>query len=409
MIVLLCQREDKSLTEGIASDLTKAFSGHIEVTLFLADERGFWTKEPSWDDLLIVAFNENPNFPQHGTDFIQDYLQKRNGNGLLLPVALKSGHARPPNVAEAFKSFVFDPVATEVRNRLVKRIGAMIGLRIQQRENTIFVSYRATDGMAIAAQLDQYLRSIGYPVWRDEAKEIDGETKILPGSQVQDQIDEALAKASILLLVDTPAAPHSRWISHEVDTANGLLLPILPLCFREKGDSKQGPRFPSLLQHQRWVSLPLPTSGTPLLKDDELASVVSQMEDYLCELIQRKCRVPFLVEREFVTRSFTWNLLDKKLLVGESVKGTGTRFPTRVLSHCSIFDHVHGPGMKAFSDFMAKLGHPNFSLYIYDGEIIPEPQLLNFIKQNPSNDGVFILHHQELAALIESNFAMKTI
>lgn len=123
--------------------------------------------------------------------------------------------------------------------------GAMIGLRVQQRDNAIFVSYRATDGKSIAVQLEEYLKNLGYPVWLDEAKELDGETKILPGTEVQSQIDEALAKSSILLLLDTPDAPHSRWITHEVETANGLLLPILPLCFRAATDGKKGPRFPS--------------------------------------------------------------------------------------------------------------------------------------------------------------------
>lgn len=286
----------------------------------------------------------------------------------------------------------------------------MIGLRVQQRENKIFISYRASDGKTIAIQLEGHLKNLGYPVWRDEAKEIDGETKILPGSPVQNQIDTALEEASIVVLLDTPDAPASRWITHEVDTANGLLLPVLPLCFREKTDRMKGSRFVALTQLQRWVALPLPGSGvTPPLPDAELDLIVTEMEQYLCELIQRKCRVPAIVEKEFTSRSFTWELLDKRLLVGESVKGKDTRVPTKVLSHCSVFDRVHGPAMKAFSDFMAKSGRPNHSLYIYDGEVIPESQLVAFIQANPSKDGVAILHHQELAALIDPNFTTLSV
>jgi hypothetical protein len=407
MIYVLFQRENRNVAEAISADLVKVFGGHIDVILGVADEHGAWLCEVSWDDLLVVIFDER-EFPKTGSDLIRDYLQKRK-KGLLLPVALKIERVLPPEAAEAFKALVFDSAAQGVTGRLVKRAGAMIGLRVQQRDNKIFISYRASDGTAIAIQLEQCLKDLGYPVWRDEALEIDGETKILPGTPVQNQIDEALAKASIVLLVDTPAAPYSLWITHEVDTANGLLLPILPVCFRNNADSIKGPRFQSLLQHQRWISLPLPAGASPPLRDDQLASIVDYMEQYLCELIQRKCRVPFIVEREFVARSFTWELLDRKLLVGESLKGVDTRFPTKILSHCSIFDHVHASGMKAFSDFMAKSGRPNFSLYIYDGEMIPEPQLLEFIKQNPSKDSVFILHHQELAALIDSNFAMKAL
>ena len=45
-----------------------------------------------------------------------------------------------------------------------------------------------------------------------------------------------------------------------------------------------------------------------------------------------------------------------------------------------------------------------YSLYIYDGELIPESQLKDIIEAVPGDDGVVILHHQELAALIDSNF-----
>src|SRR5207249_1966155 len=116
-------------------------------------------------------------------------------------------------------------------------------------------------------------------------------TKILPGTPVQNQIDAALDDASIVLLLDTPAAPGSRWITHEIETANGMVLPVLPLCFRDKSDSKKGSRFTSLTQLQRWVALTLPPAGaTPPLTGGELDQIVTEMEQFLCELMQRKCR-----------------------------------------------------------------------------------------------------------------------
>jgi hypothetical protein len=404
MIVLLHSDSGQAIAETCASNLREAFKGQIEVSLTAAASPSAWPRDVDWDDLLIVVFDET-QFPEAGNNYIADYLAKRKAKALILPVALKHGHTRPPKTAAAIKALEFDAKAAGVDGRIVRRTGAMLGLRVQQRDNQIFISYRGSDGTEIAKQLEERLVSLGYPVWRDEARELDGETKILPGGDVQRQIDEALDRASLVLLLDTPAAPHSVWIKHEVDTANGSLLPILPLCFRTKTDPKKAPRFGSLLSLQRWVSLPfLQPLPAPPLSEDDLLLIVSEMETYICDIFRRKCRVPFIVEKEFVSRDFVWRMLDKRLLMAESIKRRSARLSTKVLSHCSIFDQVHGPALERFSTFLKSTGRPNHSLYIYDGELIPEPQLQEVIDARPTDDGVVILHHQELAALIDSNF-----
>jgi hypothetical protein len=220
---------------------------------------------------------------------------------------------------------------------------------------------------------------------------------------VQKQIDAALADANLMLLVDTPEAPRSGWIRHEVDTANASLLPILPLCSREKDDPKQGPRFRSLLDLRRWVPLPLaePAKVAPLTPA-ELDHIVAETDRYLCEIFQRRCRVPFIVEKAFVSRDFAWRALDKRLLMFESEKKRATRLTTRVVSHCSIFDQLHGPALKRFLAFLTDSGHPNFSLYVYEGEMMPEAEVEEILQQEAGS--VIVLHHQELATLIDSNF-----
>lgn len=369
-----------------------------------ASTSGKWPAEVSWDDLLLIVY-DGVEFPDAGNRYIQEYLDARNGMGPLLPVALDSRNRRPPSAASSVKALQFDALAGGPNGRITKRAGAILGLRLQQRNTKIFISYRASDGTQIAEQLEAHLTERGYAVWRDEARELDGETKILPGSPVQNEIDTALDGASVVLLLDTPQAPHSAWIKHEVDTANSQLLPILPLCFRSQEDTKKGPRFRSLLDLQRWVSLPFKDPPiVPLLSGVELELIVTEMENYVCEIFRRKCRVPFLVEKEFVSRSYTWSILDARLLMCESVRNHSVRLSTKILSHCSIFEQVHGPAMRVFSDFLTKTGRPNHALYIYDGELIPEPELKEIIESSPSDNGVVILHHQELAALIESNF-----
>lgn len=404
MIAVLHSDGTQGIAESIAANLAEAFRGHVEVKLVTASSPPAWPEATEWDDLMVVVYDAAP-FPGAGNNFIVEFQKRQGARGLLLPVALDAKHARPPTAAEAIKALHFDDAAPGADGRLVRRVGAMLGLRVQRRDNQIFISYRAADGTEIAKQVEQRLAALGYPVWRDEARELDGETKILPGSDVQRQIDQALERASMVLLLDTPQAPHSMWIQHEVDTANGLLVPILPLCFRVGTDKKPGPRFPSLLQLQRWVSLPYagPGSIAPLT-DDELDQIIEEMEGFLCEIFRRKCRVPYLVEKEFVTRDFTWRMLNQRLLMHEAQKKHSLRLTTKVLSHCSVFDRVHEPALKAFSHFLKSAERPNHSLYIYDGELIPEPQWREVIEGAPAEDGVVILHHQELAALIDSNF-----
>lgn len=157
MITILHKPAGKDIAKAMEADLETAFKGRIEVMLAEADSPKAWLKDASWDDLLVVVFDEL-GFPNTGNDFITEYLNKRDQKGLLLPVALKPGHTRPPKAAEAFKALEFDSKAGGVDGRFVKRAGAMIGLRVQQRDNKIFVSYRATDGKAIAIQLERTSR-----------------------------------------------------------------------------------------------------------------------------------------------------------------------------------------------------------------------------------------------------------
>ena len=403
MVVILYQHGCQKIAKKVASDLVAVFARHVNIMHIPAISATSWPLEASWDDLLVVLY-KGKDFPEAGNLFIEKYLQQRPDMAMLLPVAVDPSFPKPPAAAAAIKALQYDLAAQGPSGRLANRIGGMLGLRLQGRDSKIFISYRASDGSAIANQLYAHLEGLGHRPWRDEAKEIDGETKILPGSPVQKEIDGALSNASLVLLLDTPSAPSSPWIKHEVDTADALLLPILPICFRDAGDSRIGPRFPSLLALQRWVSIQRPaTVATPLLNDNQLEKIVHEAETYLCEIFRRKCRVPFIAEKEFVSHGFGWKVLDKHLLMFESSKSRGPRLRTKVLSHCSIFDQIYAPAITRFRNFLRATGHQNYSLFIYDGDLLSEVQLEEIIETQ--DDPVLILHHQELAALIDSNFS----
>jgi hypothetical protein len=402
MIIILYQRGCRKVAKQSAVDLVKAFSDHVKVRLIPASSHASWPADVAWDDLLIVMFNSK-GFPGAGNSFITKYLELRSDSAILLPVAIDTAFKKPPGAAAAIKALEYDRSAKGPSGRLVNRVGGMLGLRVQGRDSKIFISYRAIDGAAIAKQLHAHLESMGHRAFLDDAKEFDGETKILPGSPVQRQIDEALEKANLVLLIDTPSAPTSIWIKHEVDTADALLLPILPVCFRDKGDKKVGPRFPSLLALQRWVSLQKPDpADDPPLDASQLDQIVNEAETYLCEMFRRKCRVPFIVEKEFVSHGFAWKVLDKRLLMFESSKSLTPRVRTKVLSHCSVFEPTYGPALRKFAEFLTSTARSNHSLFIYDGALLPDPILQDIAEAQ--SEAVIILHHQELATLIGSNF-----
>lgn len=403
MVVILYQHGCQKIAKKTAADLLNAFSKHVKVKLVAASSSASWPAEASWDDLLIVMFNGKP-FPAKGISFISQYMELRADSPTLLPVSIDRNSKRPPGPAAEIKALEYDRSAKGQTGRLANRVGAMLGLRVQGRDSSIFISYRAADGTKLAKQLHKHFVSLGRRTYLDEAKEFDGEPNILPGSPVQKQIDEALGKANLVLLVDTPKASESPWIKHEVETADGLLLPILPLCFRDKDDLKAGPRFPSLLSLQRWVSLqtPNPTANAPL-NTGQLDNIVSAADTFACEMFRRKCKVPFLVKREFVSHGFAWKVLDRRLLMFESSKSLTWRVSTKVLSHCSVFDQVYGPALRRFVQFLGATAHCNHSLFIYDGVLLSET-ILREIAEEAQPEPVIILHHQELAALIDSNF-----
>jgi hypothetical protein len=56
-------------------------------------------------------------------------------------------------------------------------------------------------------------------------------------------------------------------------------------------------------------------SDDPPLSVGQLDKIVDEAETYLSEIFRRKCRVPFIVEKEFVSHGFAWKTLDKRLLM----------------------------------------------------------------------------------------------
>lgn len=402
MIIILFDPSTTSVAKEISANLLNAFYKNVTIHMVDAASATVWPGDVSWDDLLLVVY-QGGVFPAQGNQFIKKFIAERGSSALILPVAVDLNAPQPPSSASMIKALPYDSAAKGIDGRLISRTGGMLGLRLQARESKIFISYRAADGKEIAKQLYSHLTSLGYIPWLDEAIEVDGHTAILPGSPVQDQITSALEKASLVLLLDTPSSPQSTWIKHEVDTADAMLVPILPVCFRNINDSKIGPRFRSLVALQRWISMPNPPASLDSpLSLNQLGEIIQEIEKYLCEIFRRKCRVPFIVENEFVTKGYEWLVRDKAHLMFESSK-KGGRVRTRIISHCSIFDQIYGPAITHFRRFIDTAGSLNYSLFIYDGDLLTNIELEDVVDDRDGK--VIVLHHQELSSLIASNFS----
>jgi TIR domain len=403
MILILYQDSLHGHAEKAAADLRDCYHDLIVETA-KADSSASWSATPEWDDLMIVMYDDPADFPADGSVFVAEYRKKRSAPGAILPVSLNKDPSkrRPPSVLDDIKALSYDITLTGKDGPLARRVGAMLGLRLQGRDAKIFLSHRATDGRKIALQLHECMTSLGYRPFLDEAKDLDGDTKILPGSPVQMEIDAALDGASLLLLIDTPNSLNSRWVKHEVDTATASLLPVLPICFRKAGDASKGPRFRVVRDLQRWEELAMPVDKDNPLTPSELDTIVQAAELYLCEIVRRKRRVPSIVEREFVSKGFAWKVLDSRLLMYSSSKQHARRLTTKVLSHCSIFKEVYSPALNKFRTYLDSAEPANHALFIYDGDLLPEWELADLV--DDAGDPIIILHHQELAELIHSNF-----
>jgi hypothetical protein len=405
MIVILCESDTQDTALAIARDLAEAYNNQLAVEIRIASPGIGWSTEPSWDDLLIVLYKAD--FPQVGKTFIQGYLRTRDGEGFVLPVAINPEY-KPPEPISGIEAMPYNEAAKGKSGGIVRRVGEILCLRLRHPNTNIFISYRAIDGSDIAQQLYKFLKKKGFEVFLDKAKdEYNDESSIPPGTDVRIEIENNLGKSDLVLLLDTPRAWESRWIRLEINIANGRLIPILPLCCRSKEDPEQGPRFSCLRPQQRGVPLSWPQ---PLLAERDLARILKDVQNYLLEIHARKLRIPHIAKKRFISQGFNWHPLDPTKQVYKSVrKYHPPRLIRQVLSHCSFYHPAHKPALHSFVEYITKedAARPaNFRVFIYDGEILPDPEIEDIYTQERLHDGtnLIMLHYVELGTLVASDF-----
>ena len=84
----------------------------------------------------------------------------------------------------------------------------------------IFISYARANG-AYVQRMASYLARFGVTVWMDD--------EIPTGERWEQVLEERVSKCAALLLVMSPAAAESFWVSRELDLARSLGKPVLPV------------------------------------------------------------------------------------------------------------------------------------------------------------------------------------
>jgi len=403
MIVILCEPETNHIAQSVRADLVDAYKNQLQVAVLITGQTLVWPAEIAWDDLLIVIY-QSIDFPETGKDFIRTYSQSRDPYSFVLPVSLNPAYKTPPEPISGTKAIFYDDEAKGEFGRIANRVGAILGLRIRHRDHKIFISYRAVDGSNIAQKFHKFLDENGFRPWLDEAPDrYDGEPNIPAGTSVQAAIEQNLKDANLILLIDTPRAPESRWLKLEIDIANAHLIPILPICLRSATDYHRGPRFRSLRELQRWVDVSWADNNSTTIDDNVISDVMNKMEGYLSEIYRRKLRVPFIVKNQFISRGFSWQELDPHKYIYDSLKQMSSRLRIRALSHCSMFDEIYTPALNVFTKYCAG-SYANFILFIYDGEVLPDREIDDLYDDPRLRDvsNLIILHNQELSAILDT-------
>ncbi|HEY7091944.1 MAG TPA: toll/interleukin-1 receptor domain-containing protein, partial [Ktedonobacterales bacterium] len=91
----------------------------------------------------------------------------------------------------------------------------------------IFISYSRADS-AFVDRLEADLRARGYTVWVDRRR--------LEGGQIWEQeIDAAIARCNLFLLVLSPSAVNSIYVRHEFEESERLGKRLIPIVWQAQG------------------------------------------------------------------------------------------------------------------------------------------------------------------------------
>jgi hypothetical protein len=396
MILILTDAGSEPMSHAIAGALSQEYNMTCAPQVIAAG--AVWDRSVEWDDLLLVVYNSGV-LPTAAVQYIDAYRAAHKTEGGVIPIGVNPAFPVPPDPLSGIKAAKYDGSPEQTAN-IVKSAGVFLGLSLRPGNQRIFVSYRAKDGAQLARSIFDRLKAGGFEPWLDEAEE-----NLVIGDDVQDKIRAGLETAAMVILVDTPEAPDSKWVAIEVDLANGQLVPVLPVV--AGGESLS--RFIQLQGLRRWALVkPNGLDGSPLT-DAEWDLVQMEIDELLLSSFRRRLKILSRAQTIFEHHGYKWQTVDARLRMYRAEKKPSSKINVVTLSHCLVHDITYIPALKAYWNFLTKyagLATLNQKLCIYDRDKVLSESEMDALSRNIPEMNAILAHYNELELLISSNFTV---
>ena len=321
----------------------------------------------------------------------------------ILPVALDPQSLVPPAPLDGIKSRVWP----QDRDQLLTTTGACLGMAIRPGRSKLFISYRKSDAFEAAKQLSARLANTGYDVFLDEADDRFDVPNLEIGEDVQATIAEKLHAANLMILLDSPLAPQSKWMRVEIEIASGKPIPIMPIVLHT-ADQAPNSRFRVVADLHRRISVRTADIDDQLsFSDSQLNEIVASIEHYLLHLYVCRSVQPRRLAKVFEQNSWKFDRHAKKRDLYDAGTGTAPKPKVRMLACCSFEDPVFVPSVRAFLQDIGELAADSdlFArhLYLYPGNVL-YPDDLAYMQQQEvpelRNANTELIHYDEAVARI---------
>jgi len=415
VIVILCDAQSADVSERLAGALQDRYGADQSTEVISSPAN--WTHEAQWDDLLVLLYAE-PALPTWAAAFVEQFraahptLDSASGRldpgGMVLPVGLPGSVKQPPPPLSSIKGVQFDGTDASLK-RVLNTIGRFLGLAIRPSEHQVFISYATTDGREIATDLNARLETEGFRPWLDE-----GPGGLPAGVNMLQHIRETLGGASMVVLIDTPAAPGSTWISTEVECALSELIPVLPVVV---GEATQTPRIGPPRDLSRFIQLkplqrraPVKPAGPDgcALSHEEWTQVRSEIEAVLAAAYRRRSQIRFHAEAAFSRNGFDWRVVDIRRRMFEARRKMNPMLPEKVvLSHCSIHDPDYTPALRVYGQYLKGLPHiasVNEKVCLFADAVLGPVEVERIWSELNGVPQFTLANYTELGLWIRSNF-----